>query len=150
MPIYAAPLPAITAAATWSQARSGEDEGDVDRARSSAKCARWRWGLSVSDLTRALARVRRKRRSPGGLAGLDLLLGQILAARSFSFENSFSFSKFIFWIDFDMNSNPFEFKLLWEFLQGSVGSNIVKKPCGYLARAWSSLGFKSNRDFALV
>ena len=84
MPIYAAPLPAITAAATWSQARSGEDEDDVDWARSSAKRARFWWGRAVSVCLRELARVRRKRRTPGGLAGLDVLLGQILAARPFS------------------------------------------------------------------
>ena len=84
MPIYAAPLPAITAAATWSQARFGEDEDDVDRARSSAKRARCWWGRAVSVCLRMLARVKRKRRSPGGIAGLDPLLGQILAARPFS------------------------------------------------------------------
>ena len=42
MPNYAAPLPAVTAATTWSRAWFGEDEDDVDRARSSAKCVRCR------------------------------------------------------------------------------------------------------------
>ena len=69
MPNYAAPLPAMTAAATWSRARFGEDEDDVDRARSSAKCARCRWGLAVSDWVRALAREREKEKSRVGLLG---------------------------------------------------------------------------------
>ena len=100
----------------------------------SARCAECRWGLPVSGSARAFARERRIRRSPGGLAGLDLLLGQILAARPFSFDKSFSFSKFIFWIDFDMNSNPFEFKLLWGFLQGSVGLKTSQMTMWLLAR----------------
>ena len=40
MPNYAAPLPAMTAAVTWSRARFGEDEDSVGRARSSAMCAK--------------------------------------------------------------------------------------------------------------
>ena len=39
-PIYAAPLPAVTAAATWSRAQFGEDDDSVGRARSSAMCAK--------------------------------------------------------------------------------------------------------------
>ena len=96
----------------WS---CGGDDADVEEARLSARCAEWKWGLAVSVCLRVLARERRKGRSPGGLAGLDPLLGQNPGARPFSFEKSFSFSNFIFWNEFDMNSNPFEFKQLWEF-----------------------------------
>ena len=42
----------------------------------------------------------KERRSLGGLAGLDPLLGQILAARPFLLFKSFSFSISIFWNDF--------------------------------------------------
>ena len=42
----------------------------------------------------------KERRSPGGLAGLDPLLGQILAARPFSIVYFFSFSISIFWNGF--------------------------------------------------
>ena len=65
------------------------------------------WVPSVSELVAVLTRERRKGKTPGGLDGPVSLLGQISAARPFSFVSFFSFSNSIFWNDFDMNSNPF-------------------------------------------
>ena len=43
-----------------SCAESGEDEADVEEARLSAKCAKWRWGPVVSGWVGVLARVEGK------------------------------------------------------------------------------------------
>ena len=57
---YTAPLPDLTAAATWSRARWGEDDADVEVARSSAKCAKWEGGPVVIGGRSVLARVEGK------------------------------------------------------------------------------------------
>ena len=79
--------------------------------------------------------------------GLFHCWAELVARGPFHLIKSFSFQILFSGMIFDMNSNPFEFKLLWGFLQGSVGSQTIKYPSGYLAKAWSSLGFEINRDF---
>ena len=70
-----------------------------------------------------------------GLLGSIRCWARNLALGLFPLFKSFSFLILFSEMIFDMNSNPFEFKLLWEFLQGSVGSQTIKYPSGYLAKA---------------
>ena len=57
----------------------------------------------------------RERGGPGGLAGLVSLLGPKSGAGPFLFLYSFSISDLILWIDFQMISKSFEFKLFLGF-----------------------------------
>ena len=46
---YAREISAATASGGVVRGIRGEDDADVEEARLPVKCARWRWGLSVSD-----------------------------------------------------------------------------------------------------
>ena len=104
------------------------------------------WGLAVSGSVCALARERRKRNPRVGLLGSVRCWARNLAPGPFLLFVSFLFLFLFSGMVFDMNSNPFGFKLLWEFLQGFVGSKTVILTKWLLCKAWSSLGFKVNRD----
>ena len=83
--------PAATAFAREIWGRS-----DVERARLSANRTEGKWGPSVSFSVGVSARARGRGGDPGGLAGLDLLMGSKSGAGPFLFPFSFSFSVLIF------------------------------------------------------
>ena len=118
----------------------------MEMARLSARCAECRWGLLVSGSVRALAREGRKRNPRVGLLGLIGCWARFWPRGLFLLFKSFLFLFLFSVMVFDMNSNPFESKLFWGFLQGFVDSKTVILTKWLLCKAWSSLGFKVNKD----
>src|SRR3954464_12786718 len=100
----------------------------------SARCAEFGWGLLVSVCLRVLARVRRKGDPRVGLLGSFFCWARLWPRGLFLLKCSFLFLNSFSGMNFDMNSNPFEIKLPWDFCRVFVDSKIVIKLSGYFAR----------------